>query len=139
VAVIIRNDHGEVISGGAWPKLNLMDARVAEAESLRHGLQLIENLGCSPVNVESDCLELVDACNGAGIWGPYTSFLADCFQICQRVGMIKVQHCPREANKVAHNLAKSCFESDRVIQWDGDPPSHVSVDALNNVAFLSKM
>jgi hypothetical protein len=114
-----------------------MDARVAEAEALRHGLQMIENLGCSPVIVESDCLELVGTCNGAEIWGPYTPILADCFQMCQRLGMIKFQHCPREVNKVAHNLAKLCFESDRVIQWDGDPPSHVSVDVLDDVALVS--
>jgi hypothetical protein len=57
--------------------------------------------------------------------------------MCQRLGMIKFQHCPREVNKVAHNLAKLCFESDRVIQWDGDPPSHVSVDVLDDVALVS--
>jgi ribonuclease HI len=137
VAVIIRNHLGEVISGGAWPKRNLMDAKVAEAEALRHGLLLTENLGCSPVIVESDCLELVEACNGADLWGPYTPILIDCFQIGQRLGMLKIQHCPREGNMVAHKLAKRCFETDSIIQWEGDPPSYVLVDALNDVALLS--
>jgi hypothetical protein len=126
-----------VIAGGAWPKLNLLDAKIAEAEALRHGLQMIESMGYSPVIVESDSLELIEACNGAEIWGPYTAILADCFQIYQRLRMITFQHCPREVNKVAHNLAKFCFQSDRIISWDGDPPSHVSLDALNDLALLS--
>jgi hypothetical protein len=83
-----------------------MDARVAEAEALRHGLLLTESLGCSLVVVESDCLELVEACSGAELWGPYTPILDDCFQIGQRLGTLKIQHCPREVNMVAHNLAK---------------------------------
>jgi hypothetical protein len=98
---------------------------------------LTESLGCSPVVVESDCLELVEACNSADLWGPYTPILADCFQIGQRLGMLKIQHCPREVNMVAHNLAKRCHEIDSIIQWEGDPPSHVLVDALNDVALLS--
>jgi hypothetical protein len=60
-AVVICNDHGEVIVKGAWPKLYLLDAKTAEAEALRHGLQLIESTGCSPVIIESDCLGLIEA------------------------------------------------------------------------------
>jgi ribonuclease HI len=139
VAVVIHNDHGEVIVGGAWPKLNLLDATTAEAEALRHGLQMIEIVGCSPVIVESDCLQLIDACNGADLWGPYTSILADCFQISQRHGVITFQYCPREVNKVAYNLARFCFQSDRIILWDDDLPSQVAADALNDVALLSNV
>jgi hypothetical protein len=80
VAVVICNDHGEVIAGGAWPKLNLLDAITAKAEALQHGLQMTKNVGCSPVIVESDCLELIDACNDADLWGPYTTILADSFR-----------------------------------------------------------
>jgi hypothetical protein len=77
VAVVIRNDHCEVIAGGAWPKLNLLDAKTGEAEALRHGLQQIESIGYSPVIIESNCLDLIEACNGAEICGAYTAILAD--------------------------------------------------------------
>jgi ribonuclease HI len=139
VAVVIRNDHGEVIAGGAWPKRNLLDAMIAEAEALRHGLHLIESIGCSPVIVESDCLELVESCNGAELWSPYTPIIADCFEIAQRLGMITFQHCPREGNKVAHNLARSCFEADNMITWDIYPPRQVSLDALDDLAVLNNV
>jgi hypothetical protein len=52
--------------------------------------------------------------------------------------MISFQHCPREGNKIVHNLARLCFEADSIISWDDDPPSHVALDALNNLALLSK-
>jgi hypothetical protein len=61
------------------------------------------------VIVESDCLQLIDACNGSDLWGPYTSILADCFHISQCHGMITFQHCPRMVNKVAHNLQGFVF------------------------------
>jgi ribonuclease HI len=139
VAVVIRNDHGEVIAGGAWPKQNLLDAMTAEAEALRHGLHLIESIGCAPVTIETDCLELVQACNGAELWSPCTPIIADCCEIAQRLGMITFQHCQREANKVAHNLARSCFQEDIMITWDDDPPRQVALDALDDLAVLNNV
>jgi ribonuclease HI len=37
---------------------------MAEAYALLEGLQLIERVGCSPVTVETNSLELVQAFNG---------------------------------------------------------------------------
>jgi hypothetical protein len=82
-------------------------------------------------------LDLIEACNGAKIWGLYTAILADCFQISQLLGMTSFQHCPREGNKVAHNLARFCTKADSIISWDDGPPSHVVLDALNDLALLS--
>jgi hypothetical protein len=90
VAAIIRNDHGEAIAGGAIPMTNIMDAATAEALAMQFGLQMVENMGCSPVTAESDCLELINACTGViELWSPYTAILADCFQIASIVGHIK--------------------------------------------------
>jgi ribonuclease HI len=139
VAAIIRNDHGEAIAGGAIPMTNIMDAATAEASAMQFGLQMVENMGCSPVTAESDCLELVNACTGViELWSPYTAILADCFQIASRIGQIKFQHSRREANKAAHNLAKLCFETDSSLSWDGDPPPSVLVDVLNDLSNLDQ-
>jgi hypothetical protein len=75
-AAIIRNDHGEAIAGGAIPMTNIMDVATAEASAMQFGLQMVENMGCSPVTAESDCLELVNACTGViELWSPYTAIL----------------------------------------------------------------
>jgi hypothetical protein len=135
VAAIIRDDHGKAIFGGAWPISNVIDASTAEALALKYGLDLLEHTGCSPSVVESDNLKLINTCNGViELWSPYTAILADCFQIAQRIGLISFQHCPREANKVAHNYARLYFESDRMLLWDGDPPSSVLRDVMNEVS-----
>ena len=47
---------------------------------------MIFDMGCSKVEVESDCLELMDACNGKmDIRGPNSSLLADCFHLAHMV------------------------------------------------------
>ena len=35
---------------------------------------------------------------------------------------ISFHHCLREANQVAHHLAKYSYESHTEFSWDGDPP-----------------
>jgi ribonuclease HI len=130
---IIRNDHGEVIGGGTWPLLNILSPASAEAMALKNGMLLLENIGCSPVVVESDSMELITACNGdIELWSPYSAVLADCFQIARRIGRISFQHCPREANKTAHNQARLSFDSNNFCIWDSDPPPSV----LNDVTYL---
>jgi hypothetical protein len=55
------------------------DVVTIEAFALRHGLQLLENIG-SLMIMESDNLKLVNVCNSLiKLWSPYTSILPDCF------------------------------------------------------------
>ena len=92
--------------------MNVLNANTSEALALKKGLQFVETLGCRPVLVESDSLQLVDAFNRViEIWSPYTAVLIDCFQIARRIGQVKVQYCPREANVVAHKIARSVYNS----------------------------
>ena len=80
VAAVIRNDLGEAAMSGIAQPLGTLDASTAEA--LKHDLQLLDNVACSPAIVESDSLELINAYNGyIEVWGPYTAILADCLQI----------------------------------------------------------
>jgi hypothetical protein len=50
------------------------------------------------------------------------SSIADCFQLAHRIGYIQFQHCPKETNKVMHNLARLAYELNNVVVWDGGPP-----------------
>ena len=96
-AAIIRNDKGEAIAGSARPLGKLLDSTMAEAHALRLGLQLLEEIACSPAIVESDNLELVNACDGKiELWSPYTTILSDCCQIEYKIGNISFQHCPEK-------------------------------------------
>lgn len=146
-ASVIQNDKDEVIAGACWPLHHLLDADAAttEAKALQHGLNLIENLGCIPVIVESDCLELVQTFSGTiQVWGPYAAILVDCFQIAHRICDISLQHCNREANYVAHNLDRHAIISNstargRCVPGHGGPrdpaASLVSASAVGAGAF----
>jgi ribonuclease HI len=60
---VLRDDKGQAVAGASFIWEHLLDA-TTEAIALQKGLQLIEDLGCSLVVIESDSLELVQAYNG---------------------------------------------------------------------------
>jgi hypothetical protein len=137
IASILHNSRGEAVAGRACPKINLNDATTTEAEAIRQDLSLVEGLGVTLVIIESDNLELINACNGvAELWDPYTAIMMECFQISQRIGSISFQFCPRKTNKVAHNLARTSFHSNGIISWDGDPPPSVMQDVLKDTSWF---
>jgi hypothetical protein len=86
---------------------------------------------CSPTIIESDSLELFNAYNGiTELWAPFTPIMIECFQIIQSIGGITVQHCPREVNKAAHNIAKLSYDSNHFVTWNDNQSVEVLVDIL---------
>jgi hypothetical protein len=70
--------------------------------------------------VESDSLELTQACNGTSeAWNHYRAILAEYFLKAINIENISFQHCPREANQVV----KFSYETKE--SWDGDPPGFI--------------
>ena len=109
--IIICNSAGKAVAGAANPVQMILDAASAEALTLLKGLELVEKLGCTHITCESDCLELINACNGElEIFGPYTSTLADCFVRTKMINEVTFKHNPREANRVAHHLLLNGME-----------------------------
>ena len=97
----------------------------------------MNQIGCSNVIVESDCLEVINACNGdLDIQAPYSAILADCFHYAHEISSIRFQHYPREANTLAHTLARHVFESNVMYWWDDDPPSFLLPHVLKDVSLL---
>ena len=134
---VLRNEKGEALAGGGDVLMNILNANRSEALAFKRGLQLVETLGCRPVLVESDSLQLVGAFNGVvEIWSPYTAIVMDCFQIATRIGQVKVQFCPREANMVAHKIAREVYNSNLDLFWDDNPPSFIIPDVLNDVTLF---
>jgi hypothetical protein len=55
-----------------------------------------------------------------------SAIFADCMDLSTSIGNVSFKHCPREPNKVAHELARFSFESCNSGFWDGEPPSFIS-------------
>ena len=83
-------------------------------------------------------MELIQACNGElEIFGPYTSTLADCFVRTKMINEVTFKHNPREANRVAHLLAKHSYDTQSAFDWDGDPPNFILSYVINDVTLLT--
>ena len=134
MAAIVRNSRGEAVAGAAEIFSYASSVASAEAMALYLGLRLVCDIGCSKITMESDCLELVTACNGGSeILASYTAILYDAFQLAHEISSIQFRHCPREANKLAHALARHAYDSTEMILWDDLPPNFLLPHVLNDV------
>lgn len=114
---------------------NTLSAQSDEAIALPMGLVLVCAVGCCNVQVKSDCLELVQACNGeTKIWSLYSAILADSFHLAHGNPDVSFTHCRREANAVAlAHLARRCYDSKICVEWFEEMPSFLLPHVLFHV------
>jgi hypothetical protein len=71
----------------------ILDASRAEALALLKGIDMLDQFSCSFIVVESDSLELIQACNGViEVWSPYFAILAECFMKASTINRISFHH-----------------------------------------------
>jgi hypothetical protein len=76
--------------------------------AMREGLALAHRLGCNNVIMESDSLET--ACNGdEAWWGESPAIFTDWVDLRAFIDNVSFEHCPREANESAHEIASFAF------------------------------
>jgi hypothetical protein len=106
-------------------------ATAAEAITMREGLSLANCLGCNNVQAESDSIETVQACTDEESWsGESSAIFAHFIDLATIIGNVKFQHCPREVNGVAHELARACFSDKLSYNWVDEPPRFI-IDRLH--------
>jgi ribonuclease HI len=136
--VLFYNHRGEAMAGKAGILDNLLSSATSKALALLRGLETIEDLGSTPIMIESDSLELIKACNGViEVWNSYSTILAECFMKVGATKDISFQHCFMDANKVSHNLARNVYRSKCNLVWDEDPPDFILADVINDVTLLA--
>jgi hypothetical protein len=96
---------------------------MTEAIALREGLELATILSLSRVQAKSDSSDVINACNGdERWWNKASEVFADCMDSVATIGEVSFNHCPRKANKVAHELARFCFDNSLSCNWVDEPP-----------------
>jgi ribonuclease HI len=104
---IIRDSRGNFVAASCVFTDIAVDATSMEASALLAGLQLAEQFGAQSLVVESDSLEVVRAVqNPSELRGLQAVVLDDCRHLLSMLGMATINHCPREANVDAHELAR---------------------------------
>ena len=103
---VVRDEEGSWIVG--FTRRNgVTTSFEAELWGLRDGLMLCSNLDISSLVVEIDAKAIVDALQNADYANNAISpILDDCRLLMTRFSRLQVNHCYREANKVADSLAR---------------------------------
>jgi ribonuclease HI len=107
---IMRDFEGKFVAAASSYLTNIDSAAIAEAYAMREGLKLANLMGYNNIVMESDSLEIVEACTGETTWWTTSSAIyADCVDYAANIGNVHYRFCHREANEVAHELARECF------------------------------
>jgi ribonuclease HI len=103
-----------------------IDVAAMEASALSAGLQLVEQFGPSLLMVESDSMEVVQAVlDPSEFRGTSAVVIDDCRHTLTVLGKATIQHCPREANEAAHELAHHGSLERVKVFWFLDPPTFI--------------
>ena len=109
----------------------------AEALALRYGLSLEHKAGCNRLIVNSDNLEVIETMkNGGRSTGTAAAVFDDCYFLDCDFPLTSFEHCFREANKVAHELAKLARFSS-TSDWFEDPLPDIVQILINDVTSVS--
>ena len=104
---------------------------------MRDGLEMANSRGCVSIVAESDCLEVIQYLSGdSQMWNEATAIYADSISIAGLIGTVEFNHCQRDVNKVAHEIARSSFESSSSCNWVDEPPSFLSQFLPDDVTIL---
>jgi hypothetical protein len=139
VSSIIRDSSGGVLAAAHSFVPHLFDAPMAEAYVLKEGLMLAQHIGCNRLIIQSDCMEVVQIMKEGGFSANLVAAIYDdCNTIWSGFQDISIEHCSREANQVAHNLARRARQHRQNCTWVDDPPNFILDLVINDVTILDE-
>jgi len=108
---------------------------MAKTYALREGLRLAQQLGYSTIIVQSDCLEVVQSIQDGSFSAMASApILDECDNLWREFTIISIEHCDRESNQVAHELARQGFMSKVSCIWVDEQLYYSSfIKRCNNV------
>ena len=104
---MLRDNRGGFIRAATARLDHILDVVLAEAAALLEGLKLAQSIGCNNLLVRMDNLIVVQALHSnEGHSVVAAPILQDCRVMLREFGKAVVEHCIRESNMVAHELAQ---------------------------------
>ena len=135
IGAILRDDVGDFIAAEVFYMGKTIDTYTSEAMAMKKGLQLADSLGIHKLLVHTDCAELVKEINQGAVNSVAAPILNDCFEICNNFGHVSFEHCARESNRVAHELARRA-RVDPPGVWADNPPSFIRSLILDDLSLF---
>ncbi|XBJ20397.1 hypothetical protein VPH35_011235 [Triticum aestivum] len=113
---------------------------MAEATTLRFGLNLaqsFESFGCSRLIINSDNSDVIVAMQDGGTFSGLTAAIFDdCYHMVHDLSQIHYEHCHREGNSVAHELARIARFSPPGT-WFNEAPNAISPMLVNYATLIT--
>ena len=104
---IVRDSGGMFVAASTSILEHVVDIVSAESAALVEGLKLALNIGCNSILVQMDNLVVVEALNlNTGYSMISAPILDECRSLLSDFGKVSLEHCNRESNVVAHELAE---------------------------------
>ena len=133
---ILRDDRGLFLAASNYGVPFAVDPATTEAQALRDGLLLAGQIGCNRIEVNSDCVEVIDVMKeGGNSLGPAAAIYEECTLLCRNFTEVVFSHIPREANMAAHVLA-SRSEGNQSTVWLDDPPDFLFHVLANDASVM---
>ena len=63
---------------------------------------------------------------------------AECATVWSGFQEISIEHCSRDANQAAHELAKRAMLVKQNCIWDNEPPSFILAFVINDITILNE-
>jgi len=139
VGSIIRDCSSGVLAAAHSFVPHLVDAPMVQAYALKEGLMLAQHIGCNRIIIQSDCMEMVYIMKDGGFSANSAAAIYDDYNIIwSGVQDISIEHCRKEANQVAHNLAKRARQYKQNCTWIDEPPNFILDSLMNDVTILNE-
>ncbi|KAI5006664.1 hypothetical protein ZWY2020_033907 [Hordeum vulgare] len=130
---IIRDHRGHFIVTSTSRLEHVVDVVSVEAVALYKGLKLVEIMGCNNIVIRMDNIIVVNTLHlneGQSIVAH--SVPDDCIDILKHLGKVILEHCNRESNITAHELA-DYGRANNPSMWVEAPPDFIAKFLARNV------
>jgi hypothetical protein len=104
------------------------DVMSAEAYTMKQGLLLAQMVGCNRIIISSDNSDAVKIMQeGGNSSGVAATIFDDCYYLSSEFSRVQFEHSFREANSVAHELARVARGSQPQVWLDHAPDFLISM------------
>ncbi|XP_042964529.1 uncharacterized protein LOC122298728 [Carya illinoinensis] len=126
IGVVVRDEEREVLASLCKVVDCLHDPSVGEALALKRAVQFCDELGFSNVVLEGDAQVIVKAANNREeLYTAYGNVMEEVRGFLKMRESWKIQFIHREANNVAHILAKNAFNYTTERVWIEEGPIEI--------------
>lgn len=135
VGIIIRNAEGIFVGAATRVLKEVFAPAQVEALALRMDLELVVERGLNKMDIENDALQIISAVLESSVnRSPMGPIIEDVKFLLTLIAEASVAHIRRQANSVAHQLARYALHTGGDFTWFNEPPLIISDLLLEDIS-----